>query len=225
MAAGPAFEILRMEAMGSEELPLEHGHLSAFVSGVGRTTFAVTARRHYYDLRLRLVSGAEVDELSGNVACCELRSTDPQLPFVWSAWSRQRMMNFRIVSDPGPISYAAWVEGNGLYFEEIREGRDPNTAMIPFVARYVRPLRTGGMTWGSAPLAAPTPGASGLFCLRIDRPMGSSDFHGGSAAGLDIRAQSIARDETGQWTVKVTGPNSARVYTFVSPDGVAWERK
>jgi hypothetical protein len=111
---------------------------------------------------------------------------------------------FRLVTSPGPVSYAAWVQRGTLYFKEIADSRDADTAL----AAHFSP-----------------PDASAVVRLRFTMEMGAEDFVGVSSGGLDIRAQSIAKDDTGRWTVKVTGPNSRKVYTFVSPDGITWERK
>ena len=225
-------EVLRMKRMLKQDLPLAQDQLSAFVSGVGRTTLTAVAERRQYDLQLRLVSEGEAQEWSGDLWCCELRATNPELPFVWAVWSEEVMLNFRVVSSPSPVSYAAWVEGGTLCFEEIRTSRDAETALAPFVSQCARRLEDGSLTWGSSrlPVAAQlsSPDATAVVCVWISTKMGSGDFvpgRGRSNAGLDIRAQSIARDETGQWTVKVKGRHPRRIYTYVSPDGVTWERK
>ncbi len=227
--AAVTVEIVRMERTSEERLALEQDQLRARLSeGGGRTALAVAGERSKHDLQLRLVAEGHTQEWSGDLWRCELRSTAPELTFVWAAWSEERMMNFRVVSNPGPVSYAAWVQRGALYFKEIADSRDAETALAEYFSRCAQRSETGSPTWDADTTLAEyysPPDPSAVVRLRFTREMGAEDFVGVSSAGLDIRAQSIARDDTGEWTVRVTGPNSRKVYTFVSPDGKTWERK
>jgi len=92
-----------------------------------------------------------------------------------------------------------------LHFEEIAASRDADTAL----AAHFSP-----------------PDASAVVRVSFhSRKEWGDTFIGVRGDVLEITAQSIARDDTGQWTVKVTGPNSRKVYTVVSADGITWERK
>lgn len=138
------------------------------------------------------------------------------------------MLNFRAVSSPGPVSYAAWVQRGTLYFREIAGSRDAQTALAAYFSRCAHRSETGSPTWDADTTLAEyysPPDPSVVVRLPITREMGGEDFIGMDGSASDIRAQSIARDDTGQWTVRVTGPNSRKVYTFVSADGKTWERK
>jgi len=199
-------EIVQMERKSKHELPLDQDRLSACLSqGAGRTTLTVVGERSRYDLQLRLVSEGQAQEWSGDLWRCELRSADPEVPFVWAVWSEKPMWMFRLVTSPGPVSYAAWVERSMLHFEEIAASRDADTAL----AAHFSP-----------------PDASAVMRVSFhSRKEWGDTFIGVRGDVLEITAQSIARDDTGQWTVKVTGPNSRKVYTVVSADGITWERK
>ena len=222
-------EIVRMERKSKKELPLEQDRLSACLSeGAGRTTLTVVGERRRYDLQLRLVSEGEAQEWSGDLWCCELRSTDPEVPFVWAVWSEEPMVNFRVVTSPRPVSYVAWVQRGMLYFKEIAASRDADTALAEYFSRCAQRSEAGSPTWDADTSLAEhcsPPDPSTVVRLRMTWKMGAEDFIGRHSSGLDIRAQSIAKDDTGQWTVRATGPNSRKVYTFVSADGITWERK
>jgi len=196
-------DVVRREQKVARAMHLEEGSVSAFVSGAGRTTIAVAGSARLYDLQLHLMGEDGAEDWSGALWCYELHSLDPRLDFEWSACSERPLMNFSVVNDPGPTSYAAWVDLTVLCFEEISAGRD--------------------LAQGLAVYFAPED-ASPVFRVGVTGMVDSDEFVGRSSVGLDIRPRYIDRDADGRWTVKVSGPNSGRVYTFVSSDGVVWKR-
>ena len=221
----PEVEVLGIKHGARRDLPLEQDRLSVFVEGVGRTTVSVAAQWSVCDVQVRLRFGEDTREWSGGLIACELRATDPGTPFLWTVWMRTPMRNFRVVSSPGLASYAAWVENPFLCFEEIRTSRDARSALALFASHNAGRVFTGSLRLDRTlpPGIDPAvPGATRLVCLSIT-PMGGRALM--TRGRLDVSVQSIERDAAGHWTVKVTGPKSDKVYTFVSPDGVNWERK
>jgi hypothetical protein len=223
-----------MEQAFTGDLALEHNRLRISADGEELDVVPVSGERSKYTVTMRLRpdgdTDAEPDAWSGDLWCCRVYSTDDELPFSWAVWSVTRMDRFCIVQDPGLAAYAAWAHLASLCFERIDSSRDLEEGLVEYFSRlreqdgFVAEATDNTHLIKLVEYNMPSD-PTGVLRLRLTRKMGSEEFIGIYGHFLDIRPEYIDRDADGRWTVKVTGPNSDHIYTFVSDDGTAWERK
>jgi len=200
----PATEaVVPLELIPTERytIPLEQDHLViAARDGKEPQYIPVRLRRTSYDCRVLKISEGGAREWAGGLDCYEL---DSDAPYTWALWSSYPLAGFRLLVGERGENYLAWVEAASVNFAEVSKARDRCVALVD----------------GLLPRQA-----SGITCVPLAHLVPEVHGWGVDAFNADIRILSVAKDGAGNWTVKISGPDSPEVYTLVS-EGGQWHRQ
>jgi len=181
-------------------IPLDPDRLTIMLArGEEAQQISVALRATTYRCRLLEVREGEPGEWHGRLHCYEL---DSDAPYTWAVWSPFVLGMFRLFPDQGGQNYLAWVSGSNVEIAEVSQPRDRCVALNEYFVREHRRVAfvPVGELLPMRPFLSPNP------------------------QYWAIRVLSIAEHQPGNWTVKISGPDSPEVYTLVS-EGGQWHRQ
>ncbi len=156
----------------------------------------VLLRETIYQAATLVVRGGEASKWSGRLVCYEL---DSEAPYTWAVWSTAvPLAGFRLFTAGAGDNHLAWVWGCSVQIAEVSKPRDRCVALAQHL------LRTEETDITLVPVRDLVPASGGW---------------GVNAFYRDINILDVARDEAGNWTVEISGPDSPEVYTLVSEGG------
>ncbi len=201
--AAPSALVMPVELRPTERetIPLALDRVMVATPGTeGRQELAVSLRRTYYDCTIVQFHEGQAWQWSGGLHCYEL---DAEAAYTWAVWSPLPLGMFQVFTTDTGANYLAWVCGLIVQVAEVSSPRDRSVALTEYFA-----ARDSAVI-----VSVPTP-------ELIPRQL----LLGRNALYAEIRVLSVAKDEAGNWVVKISGPDSPEVYTLVCENG-QWRRE
>ena len=142
-----------------------------------------------------------------SLLCYELRSKGDR-PYTWAMWSSCGLGRFRLLSDRNANNLLAWVSGRDVFVTTVSGVRDRIEELTHVLSREVRP---------------PHHDAPGVQRVPVGILVPEVTSWGVNALFFDISVLSVTKDDRGDMTVQISGPDSKRAYTLVRHEGI-WRR-
>jgi len=141
-------------------------------------------------------------ERSIPLRCYEIRSKG-DVPYMWAMWPGMPAGHLRLFVKRNGKNILTWVETSNVFFAEVSEPKDRLVELTEFLSRQ---------------------GPAGFERIPVGTLVPEARTWGVNALFFDILVRSMEVDAAGRMTVKLSGPDSGKVYTLVG-DGEKWQRK
>ena len=141
--------------------------------------------------------------IENSFLCCETRSLDSDGLCTWALWPRSPLGHFKLFSDDRGENCLAWVQRSCVCSEEVPRPNDRLAELTRFIGSRSS-LRVAFVPVGTL----------------ID----DVGLWGLDALNAEVNILSIAKDEAGAMTIRLSGPNSRQVF-ILALEGGKWRRK
>jgi len=195
---------IEIECEEAEVLPLNQTRMVIPGDEGALTTVSLVLEHSVCRYEEEFTSQGRTYERRGQAHLYELRSTDPEVPYVWALVSvGSPAYEVRLFAHGPGRNYLTWVRGGSVLFAEASKSEDRYHAL-----RHRRDRR----------------GAPEIFAADILELI-KGDAFGFDAVQADIHVVSLGRNEAGEWVMKVHGTDPGTMFTLVSADGKTWQQQ
>lgn len=193
--AGGAVVVLELKAQKKRKIPLDQDRLVLLQKDGQCKEIPVVLEHATCKFRVKFVREEETQEQVGYLPLYELRSSDPDLPYTWALFCGWPLARFRLFSNERGENYLAWIRGSAIQFAEVSKPKDRSLALAEAFSRKPPP---------------------DIVYVPVGDLVPEVDFWGVNAFYSDITILSVAKDEAGNWIVKISDPSGKKVFTLVS---------
>lgn len=192
----PVTKVVKLELQDTLPMPLNRDRMTIVQSDGSRKEIPVVLEVSRYEITTdKYKDRHSVIHGPRQVYSVTLRSTDSSNSYSWSWWTFSAFGRFRLLTT-GAQNYLTWVDADMVHIANVAKANDKMARLTHYYQDH-----------GNYPDVVRVPVSSVLPEVRS---------WGVNAHYFDITVQSISKDKSGRWVVRISGPQSNKVYTLIS---------